>query len=273
MSHRLLTMVSPERARLRNIIRTTKLYDMAEEENERFFLKIYMHYIGKMIEHNFGSKKLDILDAGCGQGRIAIPLAKIGHRVTGIDVSQRAIDKARLNAESDKLHINFIPGSIEGGISCFPLESFDCVISTEVLYMVSNYEKVIESLVRLVKYSGLVILSLRPRLYYVLVSLLGNQIEKAAKLVMQEGNYTNEGFSNCQGRDEMMRLMESNGLKDIETRGIGILSGVEGDPQSKFVIPSRVDQRDLDLLLSMEIRLGEQFSDNARYVLVSGVKR
>ena len=265
-------MVSPERARLRNIIRSTK-YDMTEEENEQFFLKIYMHYIDETIRHNFGDKKLVILDAGCGQGRIAIPLAKMGHGVTGIDVSRLAIDKARLNAEPAKVNVNFISGSIEGGISRFPLESFDCVISTEVLYMVSDYEKVIESLVLLVRHGGLVILSLRPRLYYVLVSLLGNQIEKAAKLVMQDENYTNEGFSNCQSRDEMMRLMDNNGLKDIKTRGIGVLSGIEGDPQSKFAIPSQVDQRDLDLLLNMEIRLGEQFSENARYILVSGVKK
>jgi len=70
-----------------------------------------------------------------------------------------------------------------------------------------------------------------------------------------------------------MRLMDNNGLKDIKTRGIGVLSGIEGDPQSKFAIPSQVDQRDLDLLLNMEIRLGEQFSENARYILVSGVKK
>ncbi len=266
-------MISPEWARLRNIVKTTRSYDMTEEENEQFFLKIYMHYINEMIGYNFGDKRLDILDAGCGQGRIAIPLAKMGHRVTGIDVTQHAIDKARLNAESEKVQINFISGGIEAVIGRFPPESFDCVISTEVLYMVSDYEKVIESLALSARSYGLVILSLRSKLYYALVFLLCNRIEEAAKLVIGGENYTNEGFSNCQSREEMVRLMEKNGLKDIKTRGIGVLSGIEGDPQSRFAIPSQIKQGDLDVLLKMEIRLGEQFSENARYVLVSGVKK
>jgi SAM-dependent methyltransferase len=39
-----------------------------------------------------GESPLDIIDVGCGDGRILIPLAVAGHRVTGIDVDVNAIN-------------------------------------------------------------------------------------------------------------------------------------------------------------------------------------
>jgi SAM-dependent methyltransferase len=40
----------------------------------------------------------DVLDAGCGTGEHTLYLAALGHRVTGVDVSAVAVDKAREKA-------------------------------------------------------------------------------------------------------------------------------------------------------------------------------
>lgn len=40
-------------------------------------------------------QKADVLEFGCGTGRISLPLAEAGHRVTGVDISKDRLDVAR----------------------------------------------------------------------------------------------------------------------------------------------------------------------------------
>lgn len=48
-----------------------------------------------------------VLDVGCGTGDLAIHLATRGHRVTGVDISSVAIEKAKQKAEGHGLNISF----------------------------------------------------------------------------------------------------------------------------------------------------------------------
>ncbi len=53
-------------------------------------------------------KSLNILDIGCGTGRHAIELAKRGYTVTGIDLSEAQLRKAREKAKKENLKIEFL---------------------------------------------------------------------------------------------------------------------------------------------------------------------
>ncbi|MBE2189242.1 MAG: class I SAM-dependent methyltransferase [Candidatus Kapabacteria bacterium] len=53
-------------------------------------------------------KNLKILDVGCGTGRHSIELTRRGYNVTGIDLSESMLVKARQNALSANLEIDFI---------------------------------------------------------------------------------------------------------------------------------------------------------------------
>ena len=50
----------------------------------------------------------EVLDLGVGEGRDALFLAKKGFTVTGIDISQRAINYSRKNAKNDRIKCKFI---------------------------------------------------------------------------------------------------------------------------------------------------------------------
>ena len=52
-------------------------------------------------------KSLKILDVGCGTGRHAIELSKRGYIVTGIDLSETQLARAREKAEKNNLTIDF----------------------------------------------------------------------------------------------------------------------------------------------------------------------
>jgi 2-polyprenyl-3-methyl-5-hydroxy-6-metoxy-1,4-benzoquinol methylase len=58
-------------------------------------------------ELNF-DKSLKILDVGCGTGRHSIELSKRGYSVTGIDLSETQLEKAREKAEINNLEIDFL---------------------------------------------------------------------------------------------------------------------------------------------------------------------
>jgi 2-polyprenyl-3-methyl-5-hydroxy-6-metoxy-1,4-benzoquinol methylase len=61
-------------------------------------------FIEKEISFN---KSLKILDIGCGTGRHSLELARRGYDVTGIDLSESMIDKARSLALAENLKIDF----------------------------------------------------------------------------------------------------------------------------------------------------------------------
>jgi 2-polyprenyl-3-methyl-5-hydroxy-6-metoxy-1,4-benzoquinol methylase len=62
------------------------------------------NFIEQEINHN---KQARILDIGCGTGRHSIELAKRGYSVTGVDLSESLINRAKELAEKEKLKIDF----------------------------------------------------------------------------------------------------------------------------------------------------------------------
>jgi 2-polyprenyl-3-methyl-5-hydroxy-6-metoxy-1,4-benzoquinol methylase len=62
-------------------------------------------FIEKEIKYN---KKTRILDLGCGTGRHSIELAKRGYKVAGVDLSSAMLARARKNAASAGVKIDFI---------------------------------------------------------------------------------------------------------------------------------------------------------------------
>jgi len=53
-----------------------------------------------------------ILELGCGNGRIAINMAKLGFDVTGVDISRFYLDEARRKAARGHLKAHFVHGDI-----------------------------------------------------------------------------------------------------------------------------------------------------------------
>lgn len=65
----------------------------------------------------------DVLDLGCGDGRHSLELARRGYRVTGLDLSEDLLERARRRAAGEGLDITFIRGDMRDppGISAFDL--------------------------------------------------------------------------------------------------------------------------------------------------------
>lgn len=54
----------------------------------------------------------EILELCCGTGRLTIPLAKDGLKITGVDNAKSMLEQAEMKAKNEKLEINFILADI-----------------------------------------------------------------------------------------------------------------------------------------------------------------
>jgi 2-polyprenyl-3-methyl-5-hydroxy-6-metoxy-1,4-benzoquinol methylase len=98
-------------------------------------------------------EKKIVLDAGCGEGYNTRILAKKGVKVTGVDVCEKLIDLAKELEEKEKLGIAYHIASLSD-LSIFEDESFDAVVSFMVMMDVSNYEKSLSEINRVLKNNG-----------------------------------------------------------------------------------------------------------------------
>jgi 2-polyprenyl-3-methyl-5-hydroxy-6-metoxy-1,4-benzoquinol methylase len=75
-------------------------------DNENFTLGTIgeCDFIEREINFN---KSLKIIDIGCGTGRHSIELAKRGYKVTGIDLSESQLARAKEKAKAQNLQIDF----------------------------------------------------------------------------------------------------------------------------------------------------------------------
>lgn len=104
---------------------------------------------------------LDVLDVGTGTGFVALILAELGHRVTGIDWSATMLDQAREKAQNEGLDITFIEGEIEN--LPFPDASFDLVVARHVLWTLALPEQALAEWHRVLRPKGRALADFSPR--------------------------------------------------------------------------------------------------------------
>lgn len=81
----------------------------------------------------------NVLEFGCGEGRNAIFLAKMGFGVTAVDLSPLAIQTANELATESGVEIDFIVADVTD-LDFIPDESFDVVVNNECLHMLTDQE-------------------------------------------------------------------------------------------------------------------------------------
>ena len=98
-----------------------------------------------------------MLDVACGAGQIAIPAARAGVRVTGIDIALNSIETARARAQAEGLKIRFDEGDVE----MLPYEdsSFDLVVSLIGAMFAPRPEQVVAELTRVCRPGGRIVMA------------------------------------------------------------------------------------------------------------------
>jgi ubiquinone/menaquinone biosynthesis C-methylase UbiE len=95
---------------------------------------------------------MDILDVGCGTGNFTIKLAKMGCKVTGIDISDGMLNIAEEKAKELKLDAKFHIMDVYK--LEFPDSSFDAVFSMAALEFIKEPKKAYSEMIRVLKPGG-----------------------------------------------------------------------------------------------------------------------
>lgn len=94
-----------------------------------------------------------VLDLACGTGNVSIPLARLGARVTGVDIASNLLDQARQRAIAEGLQICFEEGDAEQ--LPYPDAAFDAVVTMFGAMFAPQPERVVAECARVLKPGGL----------------------------------------------------------------------------------------------------------------------
>ena len=151
-------------------------YDVLEKQSYQDCFTYSRYRLNELLEKYLptGGTGLRLLDAGCGTGHHLAELRKRGYEVAGVDASKEMLRYARENnPESEILEadVEEIP---------FPDESFDIILSIEVLRHLPRSAKTISEMARLLKPGGYCLVTATPVLNlngYALINRLAHSVK------------------------------------------------------------------------------------------------
>ena len=95
-----------------------------------------------------------LLDVACGSGQLSLMAARDGINVTGVDIAENLIERARARAVAQHLHARFEVGDAEA--LPFPDASFDVVVSLIGAMFAPRPERVASELLRVCVPGGMI---------------------------------------------------------------------------------------------------------------------
>lgn len=149
---------------------------------------------------NFFSKypnKGKVLDLGCGQGRDAIPLARLGYEVLGVDQSKVGLDQMNQIAAAEKLNLNC---KVQDIFLFDSFEEFDFVLLDSMFHFAKkDFDKEAAFLQRLfskVNTACIIVICIQDTGKK--VEYLTELIEENSSIVMQENKQFNYTFEDSE---------------------------------------------------------------------------
>lgn len=169
-------------------------------------------YIQQQCDGNLANKHF--LDVGCGGGILSESLAKLGAKVTGLDMAEESLIVAKNHAAKNRLMIDYVKSSIEEHVLNHS-QLYDFITCMELLEHVPDPQSIITSCAKLLKPQGKLFLSTINRNNKAKLLLIYGA-EYIARLV-PKGTHDFKRFIRP---SELMNLVEQAELNTIDIIGM-----------------------------------------------------
>lgn len=174
----------------------------------------------RFIKNNLPPGRLTGLDIGCGAGLLTEPLARQGHRMTGIDGAVDALAVARARATAEGLDITYTLGEVPH--DAIKVGAYDFVAALEIIEHVDDPRALLHAALACVKPGGTLFLStLNRTLKSRLVAILGAEY---VLRVLPLGTHDYQKFIRP---SELVAMLEAEGAS------VTALSGLTFSPLKK----------------------------------------
>tara|TARA_Y100000310_G_scaffold345313_1_gene463663 strand:+ start:4577 stop:5236 length:660 start_codon:yes stop_codon:yes gene_type:complete len=104
-------------------------YDKVWKDNEERYASAIPVCMDALVKTN---KNLVMLELGSGDGRVAFEMAKVGHDVATLEISEAGNQKSKERAENGKVKLQVITGEIFSALQ-YPDQHFNLVFSLQAL--------------------------------------------------------------------------------------------------------------------------------------------
>lgn len=171
---------------------------------------------------------LHILDAGGGTGGFAVPLARLGHRVTVVDPSPDSLASLERRAAEDDVaaSVHGVQGDLDSLLDVVPAGSVDVVLCHNVLEFVDDPVAGLAGVAGTLRPGGLASVLATNRTAAVFSKVIGGRFdEAAAALDDADGRWgSGDAVQRRFSLDELTRLLVGAGLGDPEVHGVRIFT-------------------------------------------------
>ena len=185
--------------------------------------KLRLSYIRAKLCDHFGLgerndqplRGLTVLDIGCGGGILAESMARLGAKVTGIDVVEKNIAIATQHAESSGLKVTYQLGTVE--YLAWSGSQFDVVLNMEVVEHVKGLDGFMESSCKLLKPGGMMfVATINRTLIAWLVAIIG------AEHILRWMPKGTHRLAMFRKPEEIRNLLAQNNLTVNDLVGVGV---------------------------------------------------
>jgi SAM-dependent methyltransferase len=248
--------------------------DMVEDIDERHYAAQYLHWLEPLVAALPAGGR--VLDVGCGHGRLALDVASKRRdcSVVGIDLSPPSVNGAASHATSRGLtNCEFLERDLAAYLPSVASDSIDLVLFVEVSFFAARDLGALRQMSRILRPGGHLFAAFRSQWFNLVHAIMTRDLE-SARMVRdaRDGRLWHGGHRYWwQTPADIERELATAGLTLIgPCRGVGVLSGLEGD--SGLPRPSAFDADDQASLLDLELSLAEMYAGQGRYTVAVAVK-
>ncbi len=141
-------------------------------------------------------KSMRVLDLACGHGRVARELARLGARVTGVDISQALLDKARALEDAEPLGVRYIHADAASATGLGDGE-YDAVVCNFGLADIDDLDGALAAVERAVRPGGTFVFSILHPCFAGTATVSGSW--------PASGRYVDEGYWVAEGAYSTLR--------------------------------------------------------------------
>lgn len=137
---------------MKNFDRVADIYDLTRE------LPAFVpnRIVERVVAATRATAETRFLEIGVGTGRIAVPFLQRGYQYTGVDISERMMDRLREKARAGNLDVTLVNADVTQ--LPFADAAFDVVMGVHILHLVPEWQRAIREARRVLAPEGFLLL-------------------------------------------------------------------------------------------------------------------